>query len=142
MESNKCPLCRVNNIVVQTIEDELLIYDFTRNKGFCLNKPSALIWQSCDGRTSVNGIALLLQKAFKIPVCEELVWLALDMFKSENLLFNAREIEIYFNDFTRREMIRRIGSASLIALPLMSGLILPGADRRDYNCKSRVITNA
>lgn len=56
----KLPLSRRSNLVVQEMDSELMIYDLTANKAFCLNETSALVWQFCDGSKSVNEISRLL----------------------------------------------------------------------------------
>ena len=65
------PKHRTNNLVIQETETELLIYDLTENKAFCLNESSSIIWQSCDGQKSFEEIA----KQTQIP--QEFVWLRL-----------------------------------------------------------------
>ncbi len=54
---NKYPLGRRDNLVVQEIDGEIMIYDLTDNKVFCLNETSALIWQLCDGNKSALEIS-------------------------------------------------------------------------------------
>jgi hypothetical protein len=47
------PCARTEGLVVQTLADEVLVYDLERHKAHCLNHAAALIWKHCDGRTSV-----------------------------------------------------------------------------------------
>jgi hypothetical protein len=44
------------------VPDEVLIYDLKQHKAHCLNKTAALVWNHCDGETSVSEMATLLQK--------------------------------------------------------------------------------
>lgn len=119
------PKSRTKNLVIQELEKELLIYDLTNNKAFCLNETSALVFQFCDGNDAVSAIAELMSKKLKISVSEEVVWLALDGLKKDGLLENAPDFEIDFNGLTRRQVIKKIGFASMIALPLISSVVAP-----------------
>lgn len=38
MKSNLNPLSRKNDLVVQELDGEVMIYDLNANKAFCLNK--------------------------------------------------------------------------------------------------------
>ena len=38
-------LAKKDNIVVQKLDDETLVYDRKENKAFCLNETSALVWE-------------------------------------------------------------------------------------------------
>lgn len=121
------PKCRQNDIVVQKLNDEVLIYDLGNHKAFCLNDTSSLVWQMCDGNNSVDDISKQLSKKLKTSVSEDLVWLAIDQLKKDNLLENSQEIEPKFSGLSRREVIRKVGLASVVALPLISSLVAPKA---------------
>ena len=56
------PKTRQNDLVVQELPDEVLIYDLKNNKAYCLNHTAAFVWQHSDGQTPVKQIAYLLQK--------------------------------------------------------------------------------
>jgi Coenzyme PQQ synthesis protein D (PqqD) len=83
------PISRKANIVVQDLETEVLIYDLTINKAFCLNQTAGLVYQLADGRRTVAEISDLMSKELKTLVSEDFVWLALDGLKKDNLLENA-----------------------------------------------------
>jgi hypothetical protein len=51
------PHSRTKELVVQELKGELLIYDLSTNKAFCLNETSALVWQLCDGKSSISEIS-------------------------------------------------------------------------------------
>ena len=103
------PKSRQQNIVVQEVNGELLIYDLNLNKALCLNRPSALIWEACDGERSISEITKIVGEKLKTEINEDFTWLALDKLKKENLMVNPEEITQNFNGLTRREVIRRIG---------------------------------
>lgn len=120
------PKTRNENIVIQEMNSELLIYDLKDNKAFCLNETSAIIYQLCDGKRTVAEIKSSVAEKLNQPVNDELIWLALDGLKKEGLLEN-NAIEIDFNGLNRRQIIRKVGLASLIALPIVSSIIAPSA---------------
>lgn len=127
MGSNDKPKARQNNIVIHLLKDELLIYDLTMHKAYCLNETSALVWNLCDGDNSVSDISKMLSKKLKSTVTEDFVWLALNDLKKENLLAGGQEIANKLDRLSRREVIRRVGFASMLALPVISSLIAPAA---------------
>ncbi|MBX7171620.1 MAG: PqqD family protein [Pyrinomonadaceae bacterium] len=128
------PKARNENIVVQEMESELLIYDLTINKAFCLNETSAMIWQLCDGKHSVSEISRTLSQKLNQPITEDLIWLALDRFKKDNLLEQSEQFVIDFNGLSRRQVIKKIGLASVIALPLVSSIVAPSAVMAQSGC--------
>jgi hypothetical protein len=102
------PTSRQSDIVVQELKGEILIYDLKINKAFCLNETSALVYELCDGNNSISDISKQLTKKLKQPVSEDLIWLAIDQLKQDNLLENSPEIETKFEGLSRREVIRKV----------------------------------
>lgn len=125
MHRNINPIARKSNLVVQEMAAEILVYDLSINKAFCLNETSALVWQFSDGNNSISKITDLINKRLKTVITEEFVLLALDQLKKENLLEKGLELEIDFNGLSRREVIKKIGLSSMIALPIVSSVIAP-----------------
>ena len=119
------PQARLENLVVQELSDELLIYNLETNRAFNLNQTSALVWQNCDGNKDINQITKEIEKKLNQNVPNELVWLAIDSLKKEGLV-NFSEFP-KFDGITRREMVRRVGLTSIAALPVISSLIAPNA---------------
>jgi hypothetical protein len=130
------PTARVNDLVIQDTANETLIYDLTANKAFCLNETSALVYRLCDGKRSTANIANEMSGHLNTPVDESLVWLAIDGLRRDNLIKGG---ESGFNGQTRREVIKRIGFASMVALPVVSSLVAPhAAMAQSISCVSLV----
>lgn len=127
MKKNNIPKARKEGLVIQELDGETLIYDLETNRAVCLNQTSALVWQNCDGTKTVSDIGTFLVKELKNPINEDLIWLALDQLKKENLIENSKELETKFEGVSRREVIKKIGLGSMIALPVVSSLIAPQA---------------
>jgi hypothetical protein len=119
------PKSRKENLVIQELEGEVLIYDLEKNKAFCLNETSALVWQSCDGSRTIAGISDFVGKQLNSRVNEDMIWLALDQLKKENLIENKDEIKSKFEGLSRREVVKKVGLASLVALPMIASLTAP-----------------
>ncbi|HEY8562648.1 MAG TPA: PqqD family protein [Pyrinomonadaceae bacterium] len=127
MKEKFTPKGRKENLVVQELEGEVLIYDLEKNKAFCLNETSALVWQSCDGSRTIADITDAVGKQLSSQINEDLVWLALDQLSRENLIENKTEVKNKFAGLSRREAVRKVGLASLVALPVIASLTAPVA---------------
>lgn len=121
------PRSRNQDLVIQELKKEVLIYDLKINKAYCLNETSALVWNACDGSRSVAEISTIIGKQTNKAFGEDLVWLAVDQFKQDNLLDNSDQIISDFNGLSRREAIKKAGLASMIALPVIASLLAPSA---------------
>ncbi|MEZ5346342.1 MAG: PqqD family protein [Pyrinomonadaceae bacterium] len=134
MKTHLKPIVRTSNILLQEIAGETLVYDLARNKAFCLNESSSLIWKLCDGTRSVAEIAEQVSRKMSSVITEDFVWLAIQQFKNDNLLEdNDFEIPV-FGGMSRREVIRRVGLASAIALPLISAMVVPSTVSAQASC--------
>lgn len=132
--SKTIPAVRKKDLVIQELNDEILIYDLQNNKVFGLNDTSALIWRLSNGDKTMSQIAHEASQKLNSPINEELVWLALGQLKEANLINNETEITNDYQGATRREVIRRIGLASMVALPMISALVAPSALQAQSSC--------
>src|SRR5262249_32118769 len=85
-ENGQAAMARSEQLIIQELPDEVLVYDLTRHKAHCLNKTSAFIWSHCDGKSSASEIAALMEKEWKTPVKENTIWFALDKLGKADLL--------------------------------------------------------
>ncbi len=141
MKRDFTPKSREDNLVVQELEGEFLVYDLVKNKALCLNKTSALVWQACDGSRTIAEIGDVVGKQLNSQVNEDIVWLALDQLSKESLVEEQIKPNDKFNGLSRREVIRKVGFASLIALPVITSLVAPvaaaaGTCAPNTNCAS------
>lgn len=117
------PTARKNGLVVQEMPDEVLVYDLDTNKAHCLNQSAAFVWRSCDGSKSVTDIVREFEAEGRGKVTEDFVWLAIDQLNENNLLDN--EIAPRFAGQSRRQVLKTIGFASMVALPVIASLVAP-----------------
>ena len=119
------PVSRKSNVVESELEKELLVYDLTVNKAFCLNQTSALVYGLADGTKTAAEISRAISVKLKTTVSEDLVWLALDGLKKDDLLENADVLTDHFAGLTRREAVKKVGLASMVMLPFITSIITP-----------------
>lgn len=110
------PKTETANIVQQMVDKELLLYNLTTNKAFCLNPISADIYNLCDGTNEISSIAE------KTQLPEEIVQIAISDLSQQDLLTEQIGFQM-----SRREVVRKIGLSSLVALPLITTLVAPTA---------------
>jgi hypothetical protein len=123
MMSSQFPIARKEGLVIQELPDEFLVYDLETNKAHCLNQTAASVWKSCDGKNSIADISELLVLGNDNPVQEDLVWLAIDQLNEINLLEN--KFPVNFNKQNRRQVIKKVGLAAMVALPVITSLVAP-----------------
>ncbi len=132
MNNSQFPTARKSGLVVQEVPDEVLIYDLDTNKAHCLNKTAAAVWQSCDGTRSINDIVGVLETTTGAKVSDEIVWLAIDQLNENNLLEN--EIKADFGGQSRRDVLKKLGLATVVALPIVASLVAPSAALASQSC--------
>lgn len=121
------PIRLKSNLLEQELEKELLLYDLKRDKVFCLNETSMIVWNLCDGEKTVEDIRRQVSLQLKTDISDEMIWLALDLLKNEKLLSNHQEITINFSGLSRRAVIKKVGLSTMAALPLVLTILSPNA---------------
>ncbi len=130
------PIARQDELVVEELPDETLVYDLKRHKAHCLNCTSALVWRRCDGRTTVAEVAALLERELKIPADEAVVWMALDRLGRAHLLKEQATLPADRAQYSRREVLRtlrRVAGISLL-LPVIETIVAPRAAASTSAC--------
>jgi len=118
------PLARKDQLVIREIPNETLVYDERRDKAYCLNHTASLVWKNCDGNREPADIARQLTKELSVNVPEAFVQLAIQQLNRDNLLENHDSSKKVIR-IPRREVIRRIGLTTAIALPVVISLAIP-----------------
>ena len=118
------PKARAEGVVVRELDGEVLVYDLDTHRAVCLNASAAAVWRLCDGRRTPSDIRRALGKTGAVP--EEFVWLALEQLARDGLLdarLPARPEALA--GLSRREMMRRVGLAAAVALPVVVSIVAP-----------------
>lgn len=126
-ENQPTPLARREELVVQEMTDEVLVYDLKSNKAHCLNPTAAFVWDHCDGQTGAAEIALLMEKEWNKPITEDVVWLALQQLEKAKLLQGQLVRPKGETRVSRRAVMRTLGLGAAATLPLVVSLIAPSA---------------
>ena len=128
MESNTMnPRKRQENLVVQEIGDETIIYDETRNHAHRLNHTAGLVWSHCDGQRTIADLAAVLQRGTDALVTEEVIWLALDRLEKEQLLVEPLVRPADATRITRRDVLKKaalVGGMTLM-IPVVQSMVAP-----------------
>ena len=133
MINSQMPVARKNGLVVQEMPEEVLIYDLDTNKAHCLNNTAAFVWKSCNGNNSVADIAKMFESDTGNSVQEDFVWLAIEQLNDKNLL--KGNLTPAFKGRSRRDVIKKIGFASMIALPIVASLAAPTSVLAANSCQ-------
>lgn len=132
MNTSQRPIARKAGLVIQEVPDEVLVYDLETNKAHCLNQSAAMIWRSCDGNNTVSEIAKLVGSQAGGKVTEDFVWLAIDQLSQNRLL--EKEITVGFEGQSRREALKKIGMATMVAVPVIASLVAPQSALAAASC--------
>ena len=130
MDTN--PKARQNGLVVQEMPDEVLVYDLDTNKAHCLNTSAALVWRSCDGTRTAADIVHEFERSGAGKVSEDFVWLAIDQLQENDLLEN--QVAPKFSGQSRRQVLKAIGLASVVAVPVIASLVAPKSALASVSC--------
>lgn len=55
------PTARTDDLVIEELGDELLVYDQGRARAHSLNSTATRVWRACDGQTSIDALGRDLQ---------------------------------------------------------------------------------
>ncbi len=119
------PQARKDGLVVHVLGEETLVYDLERDRAHCLNRLAALIWQRCDGKTTVADLMRLLQDELPASGKEDLTLAALNQLSKAHLLQEKLKKPEETSRFSRREVMRKLGRAAAISLPMVTSITAP-----------------
>jgi hypothetical protein len=125
MNSSLIPVARKENLVIQELQEEILVFDIKTNKAHCLNPTASTVWKFCDGKNTVSDINELFKIRTGANVPENLIWLAIDQLNERELL--EEKFETKFAGQNRREVLKKIGLATVISLPIVASITAPTA---------------
>jgi hypothetical protein len=117
---------RRDDLVVQEMPDEVLVYDLKSHQAHCLNQTAAFVWNHCDGEKTTSEIAVLMEQEWSKPVAEDVVWLALKQLSRVDLLEERLGPDPDGMRASRRAVLRKLGAAAAMT-PLVISIIAPAA---------------
>jgi len=120
-------LARNEELVIQDLPDEVLVYDLKSHKAHCLNKTAAFIWKNCDGQKTAEEIAKMMETEWRTPVTEDAVWFTLNKLGKADLLQEPIVLPEAKAGMSRRSAVRRLGFGALLAVPVVMSIVTPTA---------------
>ncbi len=112
-----------SGLSTQQVESETVVFNEGTGKVVCLNRIAAVVWELCDGRTSIAAIAQLTSEKLDAPVTEDLVNFALRGLQKQKLL---EEQQLVISPvLTRRSLVQRLGKSVAIMLPIVAAVAIP-----------------
>ncbi|HEY9614634.1 PqqD family protein [Allocoleopsis sp.] len=129
------PIARKQNLLIQEVDNELMVYDQKRDVCHCLNPVAAKVWNYCDGYNTVEDIAKFLEQELEVSADTDirgLVWVALEELGNFHLIKEYRREEIVSTPtISRRKAVKQatlVGGFALGALfPMVSSIAAPAA---------------
>src|SRR5262245_59837494 len=136
------PAARSNNLVVNKLRDEVLVYDLESDQASCLNQTATLVFKYSDGSTGVEEIAAKVSHDLGTPADVRLVWYALSQLDKKNLLQEHLTIPSTYTRLTRRDFIRAGAIGAAVAIPVIVSLAAPNpAMAATGSCFGRACNN-
>jgi len=117
------PLARQTDLVIKQVTNEVLVYDLERHRAHSLNALAAAVWRACDGTREVQAISAAVSTEIGQPVPVTAVHYALHVLGRAQLLTSPVDAI----GLTRRDLIRRLGTAAAVMLPLVTTVTAPTA---------------
>lgn len=115
---------RVDGLVFERIDRELLVYSPKTGESHALNATAALVYELCEGTTSREAMAAEVARRCGLPPDEAIVDLALaDLTEAGLVLTDGSATP----PVTRRALIRRLGLTAIAAamLPVVETIVMP-----------------
>jgi len=112
------PRAQRAGLLVQSVGDQLVVFDQARQRLHVLSRTAAVVWRYCDGRHTLTDLAAQAGRELGTPVDESLVELALAQLDEAHLLEGRLAPELGADTVSRREMLQR-------AAAVVAGVLLP-----------------
>ena len=123
----------LNDISVQQIGTEVLVYDPRRHKAFCLNPSSSVIWRLADGMHTIAEISAAASAELGAPVSEEFVIFALEELRQDGLIEPTPNAEP-MSSISRRALLQKLGAGGAMLLPAIAAIVAPTAAQAYSGC--------
>lgn len=120
-ELSQRPMRRTSGLVVKEAGAELLVYDLERHRAHSLNPVAAAVWRACDGTRETSALAATVADETGRSVPGEVLRYAVQSLGRARLLTTA----VCGEGLTRRDLIRRLGPAVVVLLPVVATVVAP-----------------
>lgn len=124
-----------DELLVENLADELLVYDNATHRAHCLNRSAALVWSLCDGKATIGTLRAALE-AEGLPTSDDVIALGLGQLDKAGLLAEKPYLPGAAARHSRREMLKKLGIAAglAVALPLVQSIVAPSVAQAASAC--------
>jgi coenzyme PQQ synthesis protein D (PqqD) len=122
------PRARTEDLLIEELAGELLVYDERHDTAACLNRTAAVVWQNATGERTVGDLVAVLAAEIGDLADEDLVLVTLDYLAEQGLLESGYERRnTAATTVSRRRFIHRAGvvGTATMALPVVQGIVAP-----------------
>jgi hypothetical protein len=121
------PTARRENVYVEKLADETILYDKVNHQAHCLNATVATVWEHADGIRTVDDLAQILNDKLGIPMDCQAVLLSIEQLENSGLMETSQSTTASTDLRSRRHMARDLAMAGLSAslLPLVASVLAP-----------------
>jgi len=130
------PKARQDDLLMEEVADELVLYDQQRKLAHSLNRTAALVWRHCDRQRSIADLAELLRAELDPVADEDLVLVAIDRLEAAHLLEEPFERTADQARTSRRQAVRKLGRVGVVTLllPVVTTLVAPTPTQAGGGC--------
>jgi hypothetical protein len=115
------PLARTEDLVQSEMDGEVLVYDTRTGACSCLSESAASLFERCDGTRTIDRLA------GELDLAPEAVRFGLLDLDRNGLLAAPVPGSDRVGALTRRDFAKRFGVAAAVALPIVTGVVVPTA---------------
>jgi hypothetical protein len=133
------------DVSVQQVGAETLIYDGRRHLAFCLNASSAVVWRMADGTRTIAQMSNAASLELGAEMSEDLVRFSIETLGVDGLIEPATEAETNSDaarNISRRAMLQRLGVGGAMLLPVVASIVAPTAAQAYNGCVDCSTSNA
>jgi hypothetical protein len=137
---NHNPSARREQITVQAVGDETLLYDERRHMAFCLNATASAVWRLADGARGIAVIAAAASVELGNEMGEEVVRVAVDDLQRNGLAIwddgvdSSSVANPAAHVLSRRTMLARLSIGAAALLPVVASIVAPTAAQAYSGC--------
>jgi Coenzyme PQQ synthesis protein D (PqqD) len=126
-ENKKNPKARKDNLLVEEVGGELLIYDVTSDRAHCLNESAAAIWRHCNGTRSPETLASHLFPKLAASEAKRVVAVGIERLRRRRLIEGSMAL-MPATDLSKRELLKKVAilaAAAGVVAPLIKTVVAP-----------------
>jgi hypothetical protein len=131
----KIPVARSEDLLVESVGDETVVYDLDSKQAHCLKPLAAFVFAHSDGHTGIDELAKLAAHRFGDPVSIEQLAETVSELEAVDLL--ERPPVLVQAELSRREMVRKVAFAGATAAVAGSMVTTIGAPTALASCSNQ-----